>query len=93
MNNLLRRDIEQADIAALMASLLGIQWPVNSVGVLPDTDTTRPGYFAPRNGEEAIAQASLVNAKVSTASLLRDRDAYSELEWIGFNGTLSCEAR
>ncbi|KDQ23723.1 hypothetical protein PLEOSDRAFT_1094573 [Pleurotus ostreatus PC15] len=63
LNNLLRRDIEQADIAALMTSLLGTQWPVNSVGVLPDTDSSRPGYLAPRKGDEAIAQASFVNAK------------------------------
>jgi hypothetical protein len=47
-----------------MAALLGINWPVNSVGVLPDVDTTRPGYLLPNKGDETKAQAALVNAKV-----------------------------
>ncbi|KAF8076905.1 Phosphatidylinositolglycan class N-domain-containing protein [Lyophyllum atratum] len=64
LGNLFRRDIEQADVAALMASLLGIDWPVNSVGVLPDVDPTRPGYLSPRLGDETLAHAALVNAKV-----------------------------
>ncbi len=48
-----------------MATLVGIDWPVNSVGVLPDVDPTRPGYVLPRNGDKSLAEAALVNAKVS----------------------------
>ncbi len=75
-----------------MASLLGIQWPVNSVGVLPDTDSSRPGYLAPRKGDEAIAQASFVNAKVRNILLSRGWDAYSGFDRTGFNGTLPRKA-
>jgi hypothetical protein len=60
--HLYRRDVEQADIAPLMASLIGIDWPVNSVGVLPDVDTTRPGYL--NIDDSSKARAALINAKV-----------------------------
>ena len=47
-----------------MASLIGIDWPVNSVGVLPDVDHTRAGFLNPRGGEEALAHMAFVNTQV-----------------------------
>jgi phosphatidylinositol glycan class N len=47
-----------------MATLIGINWPVNSVGVLPDADPTIPGYLDSKNGDGALARAALVNAQV-----------------------------
>lgn len=47
-----------------MAALVGINWPVNSVGVLPDVDPTKPGYLLPRQGDMTLAKAAQVNAKV-----------------------------
>lgn len=45
-----------------MATLIGIDWPVNSVGVLPDVDTTRPGYL--KIQDDAKARAAIINARV-----------------------------
>ncbi|KAH9887342.1 alkaline phosphatase-like protein [Cubamyces lactineus] len=64
LSHILRRDVEQADISAMMSSLLGTNWPVNSVGVLPDVDPARPGYLQPREGEKTLAEAALVNVQV-----------------------------
>jgi len=47
-----------------MAALVGIDWPINSVGVLPDVDPTRPGFLESDDGGRSGAELALVNAKV-----------------------------
>lgn len=47
-----------------MASLVGTDWPANSVGVLPDVDYTQAGFLDPREGEEALVHMALVNTQV-----------------------------
>ncbi len=64
LSHLARQDVQQADIATMMAVLLGINIPVNSVGVIPDIDVNVPGYMQLREGEKAKARAALANAKV-----------------------------
>ncbi|KAI0706031.1 alkaline phosphatase-like protein [Cerioporus squamosus] len=43
---------------------IGVNWPINSVGVLPDVDPTKPGYLLAKDSERTQAEAALVNAKV-----------------------------
>jgi GPI ethanolamine phosphate transferase 1 len=55
LDNIQRHDVAQADVAALMAYLAGLEFPVNSVGELPLS------YLAASIGEKA--QAALANAQ------------------------------
>ena len=55
LDHVARRDVNQADVAALMAYLVGLPFPVNSVGELPLE------YVAARPAERA--QAMYVNAR------------------------------
>ena len=64
LSGVLRQDMNQADVAALMSALVGVKWPINSVGVLPDVDPTKPGYLSSKEGEKWQAEAALVNARV-----------------------------
>ncbi|XP_006456924.1 hypothetical protein AGABI2DRAFT_122803 [Agaricus bisporus var. bisporus H97] len=64
LKHVYRRDVEQADISALMSALIGTAWPVNSIGVLPDVDPDRYGYLNPGDGEKTLAEAALVNANM-----------------------------
>jgi len=51
-----------------MATLIGIDWPINSVGVLPDVDPTRPGFLESDDGGGSETKFALVNAKVCCCS-------------------------
>ena len=55
LDQIQRHDVDQADIAALMAYLAGLEFPVNSVGALPLS------YVAGDSNEKA--EAALVNAR------------------------------
>jgi len=89
LDDFLRRDVEQADLAPLMAALLGINYPVNSVGILPDADPTRPGYLLPREGESALARLALANAE-SILEHYRVKHGASQMHYPAFLSMSSC---
>ncbi|CAE6506194.1 unnamed protein product [Rhizoctonia solani] len=64
LTDLARADVQQADVAALMSALLGVDWPMNSVGVVPGL-VNGPGYLkeAGKRGNEQMARIGVVNAR------------------------------
>lgn len=73
-NHIQRHDVAQADIAALMAYLAGLDFPVNSVGQLPldyiDASPREKALAASAN-TQAILEMYLVKEKQKQNALLR----------------------
>ena len=74
LSHVQRKDVNQADIAPLMASLVGVPYPLNSMGVLPID------YLD--NSEEYKAQAVFANAKQILAQFLVKAEAKRRTELI-----------
>jgi phosphatidylinositol glycan class N len=80
LDHIQRHDVAQADVAALMAYLVGLAFPVNSVGELPltylDTDS------------KSKAEALLVNAKeiLEMYHVKEEQKKSSELRYEPFSG-------
>ncbi|KDN41908.1 hypothetical protein RSAG8_07125, partial [Rhizoctonia solani AG-8 WAC10335] len=64
LTDLARADVQQADVAALMSALLGVDWPMNSVGVVPGL-VNGPGYIreTDKRGSEQMARIGVANAR------------------------------
>lgn len=71
LDNVQRDDIRQADIAPLMAHLVGIDLPVNSVGELPlsylDADEMTKAEAAFSNARQILEQYQVKHSKLSCA--------------------------
>ena len=72
MQQLLRRDVKQADIAPLMSSLIGAAFPMNSVGQLPFE------YLS--NTEEYKANTALSNSKQILSQFLVKQKSKQQTE-------------
>ncbi|GAB7353141.1 hypothetical protein MBLNU459_g3676t1 [Dothideomycetes sp. NU459] len=85
LDHVQRNDVAQADVAALMAYLAGLAFPVNSVGELPLA-------FLSAN-EEAKSQAMLVNAQgILEMYRVKEQEKMStELQYKPFSGFADAE--
>ncbi|KAL2838371.1 Phosphatidylinositolglycan class N-domain-containing protein [Aspergillus pseudoustus] len=74
LHSVLRHDVEQADVAALMAYLVGLDFPTNSVGKLPldyIDGTPREKALAALANTQAVLEMYHVKEEHKRASLLR----------------------
>lgn len=87
-----RHDVEQADVAALMAYLVGVDYPVNSVGQLPldylDASPKEKALAALAN-TQGILEMYRVKEEQKRASVLR----YVPFEPLSGDGETSIEGR
>ncbi|KAI9028591.1 Phosphatidylinositolglycan class N-domain-containing protein [Hyaloraphidium curvatum] len=74
LEDLSRHDVEQADVAPLMSTLLGLPPPMNSVGKLPIA------FLDPALGDEFAAKAALANARQVHAQLVVKEEAKRRTE-------------
>ncbi|CAG8505782.1 7461_t:CDS:10 [Paraglomus brasilianum] len=74
LNSVQRNDVLQAGIAPLMASLIGINYPVNSVGELPLAYLNNTPYFKAKsiyvNALEILEQYNVKNARKKQTELM-----------------------
>jgi phosphatidylinositol glycan class N len=76
LHSVLRHDVEQADVAALMAYLVGLDFPTNSVGKLPldyIDGSPREKALAVMANTQAVLEMYHVKEQHKKASLLRYR--------------------
>jgi GPI ethanolamine phosphate transferase 1 len=83
LDHIRRHDVSQADVAALMAYLIGVEYPANSVGELPLS------YLSASIKEKA--EASLVNARgiLEMYRVKEERKMASELRYRPFHALSS----
>ncbi|XP_029646881.1 GPI ethanolamine phosphate transferase 1-like [Octopus sinensis] len=83
LSHLLRNDVEQADIAPLMSSLIGVPFPMNSVGKLPlEYLSGDLGYKAENlltNAKQILAQYTVKMMLAQNTSLSMTFKPFSEL--------------
>ncbi|XP_069112966.1 GPI ethanolamine phosphate transferase 1-like isoform X2 [Argopecten irradians] len=83
LDHLMRSDVEQADIAPLMACLIGIPYPVNSVGTLPldylDVDDQQKSRSLFANAKQILSQFQIKMEQRKQTTLSMTFRPYSEL--------------
>jgi phosphatidylinositol glycan class N len=90
LHSVLRHDVEQADVAALMAYLVGLDFPTNSVGKLPldyIDGSPREKALAVLANTQAVLEMYHVKEQHKKASLLR----YKPFEALAADGQDSVE--